>query len=240
MRLISQDMDAYETVYATKNFFLSHEIEIAKFMIADKSSYFEYFNFNSEIDPEQDKESEEVKNEEKKEQDTPAGGTDLPATCGVQLIQEYTHRFEITKEACFNSLCCFIWIDLDLAPTPRLPKHTSLASFPFGDERFPPNEESEEAKKGAPKEAPNHISSFYTEKSASYASNWMNPILILPNPRDVVVGDRIEVLTKVKLDSLKPSYNFQVYLERGETKESLGEIDLDYNNLYPDFAPLKG
>lgn len=199
---------------------LCHGCELGRHMLSPTSSCFEFFDFNSNT-PET------------------AGSSDglVPPTRGVSLIQEYSHLFKIRKPGFLNTLSLFIWIDLGgkekVHYTPLAHSHSS---FPFGDKTLakisspvPPGEESEKE---------NHITSFYSKHNPTYASNWMNPILILPTPRQVEPGDVVRAKTKVLLDSWKPSYHFTLVVIRGEEELPLGSITLDYQDLYPDFTPL--
>src|SRR4051812_6290066 len=126
-------MDSYDVVYASKKFFLCHEVRIAEYMITNKSSYFEYFNFNSEVVP-----------TEKEKKDEKQIDTSTVKTKGVELLQEYVHEFEIISNSWFNSLCIFNWIDVSLESKPDDLK--DIFRFPFGDDRLASTKQSEAAK----------------------------------------------------------------------------------------------
>lgn len=209
-------MDAYETVYVTPKLILCHTVDIAKYMLTNKSSFFEYFNFNS-----------------KQEGKPAAPDAEVPPTRGVDLVQEYDHEFHIEREGLLNSLCIFIWIDLGFGGSPLEKKPNGKTAFPFGDERL--LQLCSDSKKEQ-----NHIGSFFHPKTKNtYASNWMNPILILPKPQQVATGDIVKVTTKAQLDSLTPSYSFLSTLVKGGEEISLGDIHLTYDNLYPDFTAVQ-
>lgn len=200
----------------TKKLILCHTLDIERYMLVRNSSAFEYFDFNSKVEakslPQQ-----------------------IPSTLGVELVQEKQHKFVIQASGVLNVLCLFIWVDLTL--TARIPVDEGQEKsyrFPFGDKKLKLRQYQ------IPQEntTPNYITSFYHRSSEVYASNWMNPIILLPDPQEVKTGDVVRVSTLSKLDSFSPSYSFSIRVTRKENTIYAREVLLSYADLYPDFEPL--
>lgn len=150
------------------------------------------------------------------------------------LHQEYEHNFIATKSETLNAIGCFIWVDLGFGDPATRKKGLKFAQkvsteqfpckFPFGDSRLT---------------AASNLNSFCSLLSQTsveydtYATNWMNPIVLLPSPIKVEQGNKIKVRTIAKLSTVQPSYQFDVSV--GDTKTS---IELTFQDLYPDFMEL--
>ena len=85
----------------------------------------------------------------------------------------------------------------------------------------------------------------YRRTQATYASNWQNPLLMLPRPAMCRPGDVLRVRTRVAAGRLRPTYAFEATLHRaaaeGEAAAagvSLGRLLVTFDDLYPDYGEL--
>jgi len=173
----------------------------------------------------------------------------------LQLVQRRSHELHIARAGELNCLGCFLWVDLgigepalgDAAPPPADDDDDDGpfdGAFPFGDESalsLLPTLAA--AAPGQPRSRLNDFTSLCcdeTQASHTYASNWQNPLLLLPRPARVAPGDTVRVVTRVDADSLRPTYHFEATLHRaaGGGEVSLGRLEVSLDDLYPDMGDL--
>ena len=118
----------------------------------------------------------------------------------LHMRQHYTLDFDVRREGTMNSLTCFIYVDFGLPNTRK--RRYICDNFPYNDDRL---------------EAESQSIAFSTNKADTQcAGNWRNPIIILKQPRKVMVGDKIRVYTTTKTDTITPSYTFEVEVINGK------------------------
>lgn len=139
---------------------------------------------------------------------------DCGAAMPLDTVQTKAHEFVVAKDGELNCLGCFIWVDLGLGePAPPSEDNDKededesgfKSCFPFGDGSLPGGSGS--------KRRLNDFTSLCTEqtlRNSTYASNWQNPLLLLPTAACVRRGDRVCVTTVAAADTLTPSYRFDV------------------------------
>lgn len=137
---------------------------------------------------------------------------------GVPLKQKYSHRFQVTRAGEFNSLSCFLFIDFGTARG-RAPR---CCDFPFGDERLKPS--------------PQSMSLSSRSSDGAYATNWQNPVILLPQSIQVAVDDTIEVCTEALVHTLQPCYRFSASVVKESERHELGQVCLEHTDLYPDWV----
>ena len=74
------------------------------------------------------------------------------------------------------------------------------------------------------------------EDSQSYATNWRNPLFLLPKPMPVQAGDLLWITTVSDSTTDRPHYKFTVRNERTCTTMTM---HVDFDDLYPDFDEQK-
>lgn len=186
-------------------------------------------------------------------------GIDRHSTCGRCELQRRHHEIEIEMDGVLNCLGCFLWVDLGTgaAATPGSEaeaafnaafdggeqERTFPSTFPFGDPAFGPSATPEEEQQETVDARCNDFTSLCSRRTlreGRYASNWQNPLLLLPTTTHVRAGDRLLVATAAAANSTRPRYRFEVALVRrgSGTVVPLGRLDISFDDLYPDFGDL--
>jgi hypothetical protein len=162
----------------------------------------------------------------------------------LDTVQTREHSLLVEKDGELNCLGCFVWVDLgigDPAPLSREDDSEDAegfeSSFPFGDPSL---------QRPGGSSRLNDFTSLCTERTLrrTYASNWQNPLLLLPTAARVRKGDRVSVNTVASADSLTPSYRFNVThypIARGKKQQpaaSLGNLEISFAELYPDYGDI--
>jgi hypothetical protein len=165
-------------------------------------------------------------------------GSDEP----LDTEQAHQHEFIVSKDSELNCLGCFVWVDLGIGePAPRTDDASGGSArfesrFPFGDSAV------SGALGCAGQQQLNDFTSLCTTETLSnctYASNWQNPLLLLPATAKVRRGDRICVRTRALANTLTPSYHFDVThrpANGGGGAVSLGTLSVTFDDLYPDYG----
>jgi hypothetical protein len=206
----------------------------------------------------------------------------LSATCAALEMYRFGHgarlsdvearvaTFEMSRDGILDCLGVFIWVDLGLGgPSPSQgteARESPAASgalpsvYPFGDTSLEgavadSEGDSEGGMGGAPRL--NDFTSLctgHTRRARTHATNWMNPLLLLPTPTRVRAGDTLRVCSSVRANSTRPSYDFELTLYRradvgGEhaggrkdgrrvAPETIGTLHVGFEDLYPDYGDL--
>eukprot|EP00966_Prymnesium_polylepis_P298723 6903441-Prymnesium_polylepis.1 len=163
---------------------------------------------------------------------------DLGASAPLPMVQERRHELVVSRAGVLNCLGCFLWVDLGAGqPFDGVDEAEADAflepRFPFGDHSLP-------AAQGRCNEFTS-LCSAGTLAAGSYASNWQNPLLLLPSPAFVRPGDRVVVRTHATAHSTRPSYMFEVgLLPAGSPAGAalLGRFRITFDDLYPDYGDV--
>lgn len=123
-------------------------------------------------------------------------------------MQHYDHEFVVDREGDLNAFACFLFVDFGVDSSSK--RRAVCDTFPFGDDRLKQTDQSMS------------LSSWC--QSTSYASNWRNPILVLPQPARVIPGDVIKVRSIVRVDTTRPSYSFSVTVQRPISTGATGQV----------------
>jgi hypothetical protein len=184
------------------------------------------------------------------------GGSTLEkeATGAAHDVQTREHVFTVARDGVLNCIGIFIWVDLGIGAPAEVPE---CAAADAGDDagmggcsdvarfvhRFPFGARVGSAGSTAFAAAPtdarlNDFTSLCTAETMrdrTHASNWMNPLLMLPQPAPVHAGDRLRVRSRSSADGIQPSYAFELlHLPRKQGKGvPLGRLDVTFRDLYP-------
>ena len=190
---------------------------------------------------------------------------DFHRGAALRTVQVREHEFVFVKDGVCNCLGVFIWVDLGVGgPSPdaksvaRVAGEARLPSrFPFGanvaatagDER--PGASGAPVRGAAPTSALNDFTSLCTPETLSsrtHATNWLNPLLLLPAPAHVKAGDRLSVRTRAAADTTRPGYAFEITLLRpsrvggskARSSTALGTLEVAFEDIYPDYGQPEG
>jgi hypothetical protein len=158
----------------------------------------------------------------------------------LDTVQTREHELTVEKDGELNCLGCFLWVDLGIGEPAPLPHKDEGEDEEF-ESRFPFGDASLLLPHGS--KPLNDFTSLCTTQTlrSTYASNWQNPLLLLPTTARVRKGDRISVTTVASADTLTPSYRFEVTHHPGERHQpavSLGRLDITFDDLYPDYGDV--
>lgn len=172
----------------------------------------------------------------------------------LDAMQARESVFVLERDGLLNGLGVFIWVDLGIGgPSPASATTTDaaaaasasagggdgslLGSFPFGDASLL-------LSPSPPSPLLNDFTSLCTPETVSlctHATNWMNPLLLLPRPVQVKRGERLRVRSIARAGSERPSYRFDLALLRLSGREeeeevALGSVEVGLEQLYPDYG----
>ena len=162
-------------------------------------------------------------------------------TGAAEEIQTREHVFTVARGGVLNCLGVFIWVDLGIGDPAAIPEPETVCNgadgfahrFPFG------------AGEGVGEAAAatgtrlNDFTSLCTSdtiREQTHATNWMNPLLLLPQPKAVLAGDRVRVRSRSSADSICPSYSFELaHLPLNAVGDGvpLGTLDIQFRDIYP-------
>ena len=154
------------------------------------------------------------------------------------LVQTRQHECTFARDGVLNCLGVFIWVDLGVGAPPRvgggtLDESAGVASEDGAGEAGEADEAGEAGEAGegafehrfpfgaatsAPAEGGKRLNDFTslctagTMRERTHVTNWMNPLLLLPQPTLVRKGERLLVVTRAAADSVHPSYSFELTL----------------------------
>ena len=137
-----------------------------------------------------------------------------------QLTQHRTLTFDISKTGTVHALLCHIHVTLSTAHAHRGTHGCTL--YPYGDTSLPHLRKP--------------ISITSNRDSNMAASNWRNPLLILPHALQVATNDRITIHTTTKANSDTPAYNFSITHTRKNQHMSTQHINMKHPDFYPFYA----
>ena len=141
-----------------------------------------------------------------------------------------------------NCLGVFIWVDLGIGPAaeisedemPRGPADGFAHRFPFGADSGAGAAAVAAAESGVRLNDFTSLCTPDTIRERTHATNWYNPLLLLPQPTAVRSGDRVRVVSRSAADSIRPSYAFELqHLPLGGDGVALGVLTVDFNDIYP-------
>jgi hypothetical protein len=151
----------------------------------------------------------------------------------------------------------FLWVDLGIGgPSPAALAEAAEGSggsgggggeggeglqsrFPFGDDAL-----NKTAADGARLNDFTSLCTAETRAARTHATNWNNPLLILPEPARVRAGERLRVRTRAAADTPRPSYLFEVTRLRAESEGGgatpLAPLEVGFDDIYPDYGGGNG
>lgn len=184
-------------------------------------------------------------------QDFGGSQQDKEATGAAEDVQTREHVFTVIHDGVLNSIGIFIWVDLgigapaDLPESPTDEEELDAGSgnsqpgfehqFPFGSNLSPPDARLNDF---------TSLCTAQTIRDQTYATNWMNPLLLLPTPTPVSKGDRVRVRSCSSAGTITPSYHFELFhlpSQGGKRKDGkgeanavpLGKLDVSFRDIYP-------
>ena len=178
----------------------------------------------------------------------PLSSSHLPLSSSQVQSRESLFTFE--HDGVCNCLGVFLWVDLGLGGPSKEASAVPCTDgggggggerfqsrFPFGASALGRGEGSERL---------NDFTSLCTPETCAnrtHATNWLNPLLLLPTPVRVLAGERLCVRTCAAADSTTPSFSFEVELLRtcpagggAAARTSLGTLTVGFSDLYPDYG----
>jgi hypothetical protein len=152
-------------------------------------------------------------------------------------VQTREHVFLFTRDGVLNCLGVFIWVDLGIGAPAEVEEEPVEGSSDGFAHRFPFGAGGCAAAGAAGAARLNDFTSLCTSETMrekTHASNWMNPLLLLPQPATVVAGDRLRVRSRSSADSIRPSYAFEFeLLPKGGAVVPLRTLTIKFRDLYP-------
>ena len=118
--------------------------------------------------------------------------------------QQYDHEFLCTRDGVWNSLACFVHVDMGIATR----RFRSCQNYPFGDPRLVPSV--------VPSVVPSAVRGIDLSShggSDAYVGTWKNVVVILPTPVAVRCNQTLRLRTSVDARGLRPTYTFEIYVE---------------------------
>lgn len=167
-------------------------------------------------------------------------------TGATEEVQTREHLFTIARDGVLNCLAVFIWVDLGIGPAAEIsademspgPADGFAHRFPFGADSGAGAAAVAAAESGVRLNDFTSLCTPDTVRERTHATNWFNPLLLLPQPTAVRSGDRLRVLSRSAADSIRPSYAFELkHIPRngdaGSDGVPLGVINVEFNDIYP-------
>ena len=174
-------------------------------------------------------------------------------TGAVEAVQTREHVFSIARNGVLNCLGVFIWVDLGIGPAAEIsddeteisegemsggPAEGFAHRFPFGADSGAGAAAVAAAESGVRLNDFTSLCTPDTIRERTHATNWFNPLLLLPQPTAVRSGDRLQVVSRSAADSIRPSYAFELQHfpldgEAGSDGVPLGVLNVEFNDIYP-------
>ena len=185
-------------------------------------------------------------------------------TGATEAVQWREHTFAFTRDGVLNAFGIFIWVDLGIGAPADLPEGVADARddspapedcpegcpaqdaafphrFPFGAGAGAGKAAARLAASGARLNDFTSLCTPMTIREQTHATNWQNPLLLLPQPVAVRAGERLHVRSCSSADSDRPSYAFELtHLPEpgaGTTDTAagtaLGSLVIEFKDIYP-------
>ena len=129
----------------------------------------------------------------------------------------------------------FLWVDLGIGAPAEVEEEPVEGSTDGFAHRFPFGAGGCAAAGAARLNDFTSLCTSETMREKTHASNWMNPLLLLPQPATVVAGDRLRVRSRSSANSIRPSYAFELELlpNKGGAGVPLRTLTIQFRDLYP-------